>query len=105
MTELDAVKRYKRKISSSHHLVAMDNELETIKQTITENDTLTKGIISKLENMKDGLSHQYNVALEMIEQLRKKNLKSDMLLLDILHDYAELKEKYDTLVKKHTWVC
>ena len=83
----------------------MDNELETIKQTITENDTLTKGIISKLENMKDGLSHQYNVALEMIEQLRKKNLKSDMLLLDILHDYAELKEKYDTLVKKHTWVC
>ena len=83
----------------------MDNELEAIKQAITENDTLTKGIISKLKIMKDGLSHQYNVALELIEQLRQKNLKSDMLLLDILQDYSELKEKYNTLVKKDTWIC
>ena len=83
----------------------MDNELDAIKQVITENDTMTKEIISKLKIMKDGLSHQYDVALEMIEHLRRKNLKSDMLLLDIMHDYAELKEKYNTLVKKQTWVC
>lgn len=86
----------------------MDNDLDAITCQIKANNTKTEEILDKLQQVRDELFHQHDVALQLIRGLKNKNMKNDMLLLDIMQSYSklkkdhyELKEKYDTLIKQN----